>query len=96
MRILYAGHQGSIRETDFVGFLEKYFTEVKAAELTKFTAKQADGYDVIILDYDTDDPGSNPELLINELSKNYSRPTLTVGVAGAMLCGRMKLKTGYL
>ena len=96
LRILYAGRQGSAREKDFVNFLAKYFMEVRTAELTKFTAKQSNGCDVVILDYDREDPGNVPESLITELSKDYSRPTVTVGVTGALICGRLKLKTGYL
>jgi len=96
LRILYAGHQGSVRERDFINFLAKYFVEVRTAELTKFTAKQSIGFDVMILDYDRDNTGNVPELLLADLSKDYSRSTVTVGVTGALLCDRLKLKTGYL
>ena len=96
LRILYAGHQGSAREKDFVTFLANYFIEVRTAELKKFTAIQSTGCDVMILDYDNEDLGSFPEPLFIELSKGYYRPTLTIGVTGATICGRLKLKTGYL
>lgn len=35
------------------------------------------------------------ELLL-ELREEYSRPAITVGVAGALMCGALRLKTGYL
>lgn len=92
LRIVYAGHPGSAREKDFVQFLAKYFTEVKTADLATFRDKQAEGFDVVILDYDGDgfkSPRPN-------LSKSYSRATVTVGVVGAFICGSRGLKSGYL
>ena len=96
LRILYAGHQGSSREKDFIDLLSKYFTEVRTVELTKFTGKNTPGFDVAILDYDSDFPGKIDDTFFTNLSKDYSRPTLTIGVTGANICGRLKLKTGYL
>jgi hypothetical protein len=96
LRILYAGHQGSARENDFARFLGNYFREVKTVELMKFTKKMTAGFDVVILDYDSESPGEIPASLIADLSKDYSRPTIAVGVTGAMICSALKLKTGYL
>jgi len=30
-----------------------------------------------------------------KLPQNYARATVTVGVAGAMICSQLRLKTGY-
>jgi hypothetical protein len=92
LRILYAGHPGSNREADFVGFLKQYFREVKTGDLARFDAKQAAEADVILLDYDGDGfkaPRPN-------LPAGYARPTVTLGVAGAFICSQRGLKTGYL
>ena len=94
LRILYAGHPGSDREKDFSDFLGKYFTQVETGDLATFSDRSADGFDVAILDYDSDgkDAFKFPR---PKLSQNYARATVTVGVAGALICSQLRLKTGY-
>lgn len=92
LRILYVGHPDSAREKDFVSFLTKQFKAVETADLKDFNEGQTDGFDVTILDYDGDGFKA-PRLRI---STNFSRPVITVGVAGALMSGRWNLKTGYL
>ncbi len=92
LKILYAGHPGSDREKDFVQFLKQQFAEVKTGDLEKFKENSSSGYDVVIMDYDGDGfkaPRPN-------LSRQYKRATVTVGVIGAFICGSQGLKTGYL
>jgi len=92
LRILYVGHPDSAREKDFVSFLTKQFKAVETADLKDFNEGQTDGFDVTILDYDGDgfkSPRPN-------ISRNFSRPMFTVGVAGALISSRWNLKTGYL
>ncbi|MFC1607551.1 hypothetical protein ACFL47_06225 [Candidatus Latescibacterota bacterium] len=91
LRILYAGHPQTVREKDYVDFLSKYFTKVEAVDATTLTEKQADGFDVVVIDYDGE--GFKPRL---KLPDSYSRATVTVGVPGALLCGALDLKTGYM
>jgi len=94
MRILYAGRPGSDREKDFAGFLGKYFMQVETGDLATFSDPSANGFDVAILDYDGDgkDAFKFPR---PKLSQNYARATVTVGVAGGMICSQLRLKTGY-
>lgn len=92
LRILYAGHPDSKREKEFVQFLTSHFSKVETGDLATFQESQAESFDVIILDYDGD--GFNAPRL--QLSPEYARPTVTVGVAGAFICSNMSLKTGYL
>ena len=92
LRVFYAGHPGTSRESDFVGFLEKHVTKVGKGDLAKFSGKQADGFDVVILDYDGAGFGSPRP----PLPRSYTRSTITVGVTGAQIGGNMGLKTGYL
>jgi hypothetical protein len=59
LKILYAGHSGSNREKDFVGFLRQHFDVVQTADLkafaqSGFAEKDAEGFDVTIFDYDGD------------------------------------------
>ncbi len=92
LRILYVGHPDSAREKDFVNFLTKQFKAVETADLKGFKEGQTDGFDVTILDYDGDgfkSPRPN-------ISRNFTRPMVTVGVAGALMSSRWNLKTGYL
>ena len=92
LRILYTGNPGSRREKEFIKFLTGHFTKVEAGDLAGFKESDAKGFDVIILDYD----GKGFDAPRPQLSPEYARPTVTVGVAGALICGNMSLKTGYL
>ncbi len=92
LRILYAGHPGSAREKDFVQFLREHFGEVETGDLKGFQKGQTAGFDVAILDYD----GDGFKAPQPYLTEDYARPTVTVGVVGAFICGRSGLKTGYL
>ena len=92
LRILYVGHPGSAREKDFVGFLSTHVVEVKTADLAEFDGQQTAGFEVMILDYD----GDGFKAPRPRLSREYARPTVTVGVIGAFICGSLRLKSGYL
>jgi hypothetical protein len=92
LKLLYAGQPGSPREKDFVQFLSQRFTDVRTTDLAKFTDDQANGRDVVLFDYEGDGfkaPRPN-------LSKNYARATVAIGVVGAFICDKQGLKTGYL
>ena len=97
LRILYAGMPGTARQKDFVSFLGKHFVEVKAVDVGSFTEEQANDSDVVILDKDGiqwANRGGNP-LSDLKLPKDYSRATLALGIPGAFLYDRMRLKPGY-
>ncbi|MHC4656220.1 MAG: hypothetical protein ACYS91_14570, partial [Planctomycetota bacterium] len=91
-RILYVGHPAGDREKDFVRFLTEHFSQVRTDDLANFKENQTEGFDVIIMDYD----GDGFKAPRPRLSSEYTRPTVTVGVAGAHICDSMSLKTGYL
>ncbi len=97
LRVIYFGHPQSARANDFVGFLEKHFTKVSQGDLDTFRESEAADYDVTILDYDELKVVNNriqwPKKIV---SKQYSRPTLTIGATGALVSERLGLKTGYL
>ncbi len=92
LRILYVGHPAGDREKDFVRFLREHFSQVRTGDLANFKEKQTEGFDVVIMDYD----GEGFKAPRPRLSSEYTRPTVTVGVAGALICDSMSLKTGYL
>jgi hypothetical protein len=92
LRVLYAGHPKSSREEDFVGFLDRHFVKIGRTDLAEFKEEQAQGYDVVILDYD----GAGFNSPLPRLSRDYIRPTVTMGVTGARVCDSLNLKPGYL
>jgi hypothetical protein len=75
---------------------------------TGFKDKDAEGFDVTIFDYDGDGfKAPQPPVLprfLDEAAKDspsmvglrFTRPLITVGVAGGLMCSRWSLKTGYL
>jgi hypothetical protein len=92
LALLYAGHPGSEREKDFLQFLRAHFRQVDTTDLGNFDAVLAMKADVVLLDYDGDGfKAPHPAL-----PQGYSRPTVTIGVAGAMICSQLGLKSGYM
>jgi hypothetical protein len=92
LKILYAGRPGSDREKDFVELLKKYFEVVQTGNLQAFKAADTQGFDVTLLDWDwnaTDGPRP-------WVSPSFSRPVMTLGVAGGFMCRQWKLKPGYM
>jgi hypothetical protein len=92
LRVFYAGLPDTDRQKDFVGFLKEHFGEVGVGDYNTFTADQADGFDVVILDHD----GFDTQAPTPHLGRDYSRATVTMGVPGGDIGSRMSLKTGYL
>lgn len=92
LRILYAGRPGSDREKDFVAFLKKYFETVQTGNLQTFKESDTQGFDVTLLDWNVNEfQGPKPVL-----SESFSRPMITLGVPGGLICSQWRLKTGYL
>jgi len=91
LKILYVGIPGSERERDFLSFLKKHFQEAASADIGKFSEDQANNFDVILFDYEGD--AFKAKRL--HLSQEYKRATVTIGVYGSLMCGDLRLKTGY-
>jgi len=51
VRVLYCGDPGSQREADYRSFLAHHFTKVTLGDTRAFKEKDADGQDVVILDW---------------------------------------------
>ena len=97
LRVIYYGYPQSARAKDFVGFLEKHFAKVGQGDLDAFSESDGAAYDVILLDYGELKVVNNHIRLPKKIvSKQFSRPTVTIGATGALVCGRMGLKTAYL
>ncbi len=92
LRILYAGRPSSDREKDFVAFLKEYFELVQTGSLQTFKEADTQGFDVTLLDWDTNEfKGPRPRI-----SESFSRPVITLGVPGGLICSQWRLKPGYL
>jgi len=92
LRILYAGLPNTDRAKDFVEFLTKHFEQVETTDYNTFTEDQTADFDVTILDYD----GVEFRAPRPNISRQYARATVTMGVPGAFICSSLSLKTGYL
>ena len=98
LKVLYVGMPNTDRQQDFVSFLSRHFQTVTTADLYAFKEEDASQSDVVLLDKDGiqwGDDGGRP-LSDLRLSRNYTRPTVSLGIPGAFLTDRMGLKTGYM
>ncbi len=92
LRILYAGLPNTDRAKDFVDFLSKHFKQVETTDYNTFTGDETADFDVAIIDHD----GLDTRAPSPNISRRYTRATVTMGVPGAFICSRLSLKTGYL
>lgn len=92
LNILYAGLPNTDRAKDFVGFLKKHFKQVETTDYTTFTGNYTSDFDVAIIDHN----GIGFRTPRPNISRQYSRATVTMGVPGAFICSNLSLKTGYL
>ena len=92
LRILYVGLPGTERQKDFVEFLSQHFRQVDTADYNTFKEEQTKDCDVAIFDKD----GLEWKPLDIEVSGQYSRATISIGVPGAFWCRRVSSKMGYM
>jgi CheY-like chemotaxis protein len=92
LRILCTTSPKEGRTADFVSFLSRHFVKVETTDYKSFREELADDFDVVIIDYGMTRPGTPTP----ELTSEYSRATVTLGVAGSMVCRRLRLKPDYL
>jgi hypothetical protein len=107
LNVLYAGNPGSDREKDFTAFLGKSFGKVGTTDYRTFKRDDANGYDVVILDwtsiYPRDDQGKMKQQFagLNSpkppvLAKDFDRPTILIGAAGGFATQQLSLKINWL
>lgn len=97
LRVLYAGVPGEARTSEFVAFLDKYFTKVGQAPYSDFEPKMADNYDVVIFDADPK-PSENSIGLPKrpKLPENYNRATVLIAGGGVMAFLPFRTKIDWL
>ncbi len=92
LRILYAGLLETDRAKDFVAFLAANFEKVETTDYLTFKGDESAGFDVAIIDHN----GVAFRSPRPNISRQYTRATVTMGVPGAFICSNLSLKTGYL
>ena len=96
-RLLYIGLLDTDRGGEVLDFLRNHFAQVDSADYmgfieTAYVDDRARGYDVTVIDHDGTDTGAPVPMI----RPSFAQPTLTMGVPGADICSRLRLKTGYL
>ena len=92
LKVLYVGLADTARTKSFKSLLDEHFTSVSFANYNTFQESATAGADVVILDKD----GTEWKALEISLSKEYSKPTITIGTPGAFWCGNNSLKIRYM
>jgi hypothetical protein len=107
LKVLYAGNPGSPRAKDFVAFLGQHFARVGETDYGKFSAEEAKGFDVVILDGTNMPPGGEggkaganrtggSSWRSTRLSPDFDRPAVLVGTVGCFLTRPLRLKIDCL
>jgi hypothetical protein len=92
LRILYVGLPNTERQKDFVEFLSRHFKQVDTADYNTFKEEQTKDCDVAIFDKD----GLEWKPLDINVSSQYSRATISMGVPGAFWVRKVSSKMGYM
>jgi hypothetical protein len=109
LKVLYAGNVDSPRAKDFTSFLEQHFVKVTPVDLGKLRDADAQGHDVVLLDwtsiYPRDKDGKvtqndqSPGISMPpavQLSRDFDRPTVLIGAAGGQFSQGRDLKITWL
>jgi hypothetical protein len=107
LKVLYAGNPGSDRSKDFMTFLGKSFAKVGSTDYRTFKKDDADGYDVVILDWTSIYPRNEHGQIKQgssgldsptppKLPTTFVRPTILIGAAGGYATMRSHLKINWL
>jgi len=92
LRVLYVGLPDTERQKDFVDFLSQHFKQVDTADYNTFKEEQTKDCDVAIFDKD----GLEWKALDINVSSQYSRATISMGVPGAFWVRKVSRRMGYM
>lgn len=97
LSVLVTGRDDGDRRGDFVAFLQEHFAQVGTASYSEFTAADAVGWDVVVLDAEVrPEPGRIGLPKQPKLEADYDRATVLVQGAGAIVGDRASLKIDWL
>jgi len=96
LAVLYVGSADGPRKADFVAFLQQHFTTVGTAVYPTFEARQADPYDVVVLDVEmkpkANSIGIGPQ---PTLPADYARATVLVSGPGVIVSQKLGSKLDW-
>ncbi len=96
LAVLYVGSANSPRTTDFVNFLQQHFRTVGTAVYPTFQDREADPYDVVVLDVEMHPKensigiGAQPKL-----PANYARATVLISGPGVIVAEKLGCKIDW-
>ena len=94
--VLVTGRDDGARRDDFAAFLRLHFARVGTASYSDFTATDAEGYDVVVLDAEVrPQPGRIGLPPMPQLGDDYARATVLVQGAGAIVGDRAERKIDW-
>jgi len=87
LRVLYLARNDADRNAAFRQLFERHFTAVSVRERQQFVPAEAEGFDVVVLDWSQDDrPTGQYDSPLGDL-ENWSTPTVFLGSAGLLMAG---------
>jgi hypothetical protein len=97
LKVLYLGDTDTPRAKHFEGFLRENVAQVKVIARTAFKQSDAEGFDVVLLDWPQSDSarderksGSSPL----GARATWGKPTVLLGSAGLNLAGAWRVRGG--
>ena len=109
LKVLYAGNVDSPRAKDFTSFLEKHFVQVTPVDLGKLRDADAQGHDVVLVDWTSIYPRDKDGKITNDdkspgitmppaprLSPDFDRPAVLIGAAGGQVSQGLQIKINWL
>lgn len=84
LRVLYVGSASTPRGQAYVALLRQHFTQADGVERVGFEPKQAEPFDVVVLDWSQQDRPREPMSPFGP-RESWNKPTVLLGSAGLLL-----------
>ena len=84
LSVLYVGNPSTARGKAYADFLTRNFRKVEAAERKGFDVKQAEPFDVVVLDWSQQERPEKPTSPFGQ-KQSWSKPTVLLGSSGLLL-----------
>lgn len=96
LKVLYIGEPGTPRAQHFTGFVGKNVGQIEAASRKDFKPADADGFDVVLLDWPQSNSAREERSGRSPLGERaaWSKPTVLLGSAGLNLAVAWKVRGG--
>jgi hypothetical protein len=84
LRVLYVGNPSAPRGKTYADFLGKHFHKVQTTERKGFNVKQAEPFDVVVLDWSQQERPDKPSSPFGS-KETWKKPTVLLGSSGLLL-----------